>query len=459
MSGTILTSSAASKYMTDNNRDYNNRLTWQTLLNSNAAEAASAKQKLVNEYTDASSQAYVSYLQSQNAIRNSNIAGAMKNEALSENDLALQEAYNTYRNNLSEGLYEVESSYAEGASAIQDALSTQAEYTAKYANYHRGYLEKLYEQYEAGENKLFDDAKWSKYIVSEPVLDAEGKEQTDANGNIMTMNRLKTAEEMQSELYDSDGNLTIAGVDYFDQLENALANTGGYSWGDYLYETDEDVFNWANSYNPYNYTFDGTNQGTFRTMVGLAADDYEWSFAERFGGMSSDEITAMYDTFKNDVTKLSEINFESSPDKALDQLSTISDNIFSLAESLGIDGDLKDMGFDKETLNQQLQYAYENVKGEGELVGDAFKNIFLSTGAGAAAGLKGGAAGAAVMGAIGLVFSTVTTISNAEKQHDINKQLLTELQNNYKNLLNQMTNYSLQKKRNADIQYANSTGR
>ena len=120
--------------------------------------------------------------------------------------------------------------------------------------------------------------RWERYITNDPVLDAEGKEQFDEEGNRIEERRLKTQEEMAAELYDENGNLTLAGLDYFDQLENSLANEGGYSWGQYLLDTNEDLYNWSKTYNPYNYTFEGTNAGSFRTMVGhLQNATVEWT--------------------------------------------------------------------------------------------------------------------------------------------------------------------------------------
>ena len=274
--GAVMTQQDAARFMEENNRDYNNRKTWQSLLSQNANEALAAENQLVNDYSKVTAQAYASYLQNKNAIQNSAYVGAGKQTLLSENELALQDAYNSYRNSLLQGEQEIASAAASGEQSITKAFDEQAKYTADYANAHRGYLEELWQKYQNGENKLFDDMRWERYITSDPVLDAEGKEQFDKEGNRIEERRLKTQEEMAAELYDENGNLTLAGLDYFDQLENSLANEGGYSWGQYLLDTNEDLYNWSKTYNPYNYTFEGTNAGSFRTMVGMAADDNDW---------------------------------------------------------------------------------------------------------------------------------------------------------------------------------------
>lgn len=101
-----------------------------------------------------------------------------------------------------QGEQEIASAAASGEQSITKAFDEQAKYTADYANAHRGYLEELWKKYQNGENKLFDDMRWERYITSDPVLDAEGKEQFDEEGNRIEERRLKTQEEMAAELYD-----------------------------------------------------------------------------------------------------------------------------------------------------------------------------------------------------------------------------------------------------------------
>lgn len=92
--GAVMTQRDAARFMEENNRDYNNRKTWQSLLSQNANEALAAENQLVNDYSKVTAQAYAAYLQNKNAIQNSAYVGAGKQTLLSENELALQDAYN-----------------------------------------------------------------------------------------------------------------------------------------------------------------------------------------------------------------------------------------------------------------------------------------------------------------------------------------------------------------------------
>lgn len=462
-SGAVWTANNVASQLYNQNRDYNNRLTWQNALFANDAAAGVAQDKLIDDYTSASSEAYVSYLRNKNNIENSAVAGEGKQELLSQNDIALQEAYDSYRAQLAEGSAQVAASAQESETAIREALQQQAQYTADYANAHWDYLKQLYYDYTQGENKVFDNKLWSKYIVQQPVLDAEGNEMHDDKGNVITEPRLMTREELASTLYDGDGNLTIAGVDFYDQIENAVAQSGtGMSWGDYLAENNEELFNWAQSYNPYNYTFEGTNAGTFRTMVGMAADDNQWSFIERYGGMTEEQLKSNFDGFYTAIKKLNSIDTEEHADKAVKALQDVNDELWSLAEDLGMDGQMEELGISRQTTQEILYQAYDDIYTHGELSSMRAKNILLNTAAGAAAGLAGGGGNpvtALIGGAVGLITGGAVATVEENRMHDYNKQYVKNLKTNYTNMLNDVVNQQLKNRRQSEIDFAISQGR
>lgn len=459
-SGAVWTSKNVANQLYEQNRDYNNRQTWHTALAENTAQGATALAELERQYNTATNEAYVSYLKNKNALQNSAVAGEGKDELLSQNDLALQEAYDSYRNSLAEGSAQIASAVAESEIAINKALEEQAQYTADYANLHWDYLDQLFHDYSQGENTIFDSKLWSKYTVDEPVLDAEGDPMHDDQGNPVTEKRIMTRDELASQLYDENGNLTMQGVDFYDQIENAVAQGGtGMSWGDYLAENNEDLFNWATSYNPYNYTFESTNAGTFRTMVGMAADDNQWSFAERYGGLSEEQINSMYQPIKDKLTQLADISYKSNPTEALDLISDVADDIWIMADELGLQGDMLDAGIDKTTFDNILQQAYASTTDETDMAGQGTLQIFGSTGIGALIGLIGGPVGALIGGSIGLVTSTAAVIVTAYDQQDQNKQILDAVEKGFTDLLNNTVNMSLKAKRQADIEFANKMGR
>lgn len=467
-SGAVWTSKNVANQLYEQNRDYNNRQTWHTALAENTAQGATALAELERQYNTATNEAYVSYLKNKNALQNSAVVGEGKDELLSQNDLALQEAYDSYRNSLAEGSAQIASAVAESETAINKALEEQAQYTADYANLHWDYLEQLFYDYSQGENTIFDSKLWSKYLVDEPVLDAEGNPMYDDQGNPVTEKRIMTRDELASQLYDENGNLTMQGVDFYDQIENAVAQGGtGMSWGDYLAENNEDLFNWAASYNPYNYTFEGTNAGTFRTMVGMASTDNMYSFAERYGGLSEAEINEMYEPFKQHLEELNSIDGAKDPDKVIEGISNINNDLWNMAEELGLDGDMEELGITRQQTEQWLLDVRTGVKSRSEVAAEYAMIVSKDVAFGAAAGAIGGSAfagvgagpGALLGGVLGLVGGHIEAEIYKKEVEAHNKEVTDQLKTEYMQMLNNTINQSLAGKRQTEIDFANKMGR
>lgn len=467
-SGAVWTSKNVANQLYEQNRDYNNRQTWHTALAENTAQGATALAELERQYNTATNEAYVAYLKNKNALQNSAVAGEGKDELLSQNDLALQEAYDSYRNSLTEGSAQIASAVVESETAINEALEEQAQYTADYANLHWDYLEQLFYDYSQGDNTIFDSKLWSKYTVDEPVLDAEGNPMYDEQGNPVTEKRIMTRDELASQLYDENGNLTMQGVDFYDQIENAVAQGGtGMSWGDYLAENNEDVFNWATNYNPYNYTFDGTNAGTFRTMVGMASTDNMYSFAERYGGLSEAEINEMYEPFKQHLEELNSINGAKNPDKVIEAISNINDDLWNMAEELGLDADMEELGITRQQTKQWLLDVRTGVKSKEEVAEEYALTVTQFTVGGAAAGAIGGSAfagvgagpGALLGAALGFIGGNIAADQSKREAQAHNRKIINQLKTDYMQMLNNTINQSLAGKRQAEIDFANKMGR
>lgn len=463
-SGAIFTSGNVKNQLYNQNRDYNNRLTWQTAMSNATLAAGNAQSQLIDQYNTASADAYVAYLRNRNAIENSAIVGAGKQTLLQDNELALQEAYNSYRSQLAEGSAQVASAEEESKAAISEALEEQAQYTADYANAHWDYLEQLYYDYMQGENTVFDSDLWNKYVVQEPVLDAEGNPTFDDQGNPITEGRIMTREELASTLYDANGNLTLAGVDFYDQIENAIAQGGtGMSWGDYLAENNEDLYNWASSYNPYNYTFEGTNAGTFRTMVGMASDDNQWSFAERYGGMSEEQLEGLFTPLKDSLEQLNSFDSETEADKIVEGVKGVNDSLWDTAEALGLDGQIEELGISRQTTEQWLTDIRSGVMSYDEMKTKLAASVGAGAGIGAAAGFPiavfAGPAAPVVMlitGIIGLGVGGVKGTMDEQEYKEQNRKVTDQLKTEYADIINNVINSQLQARRDAELKFHNT---
>lgn len=463
-SGAIFTSGNVKNQLYNQNRDYNNRLTWQTAMSNATLAAGNAQSQLIDQYNTASADAYVAYLKNRNAIENSAIVGAGKQTLLQDNELALQEAYNSYRSQLAEGSAQVASAEEESKAAISEALEEQAQYTADYANAHWDYLEQLYYDYTQGENTVFDSDLWNKYVVQEPVLDAEGNPMFDDQGNPITEGRIMTREELASTLYDANGNLTLAGVDFYDQIENAIAQGGtGMSWGDYLAANNEDLYNWASSYNPYNYTFEGTNAGTFRTMVGMASNDNQWSFAERYGGMSEEQLERLFTPLKDSLEQLNSFDSETEADKIVEGVKGVNDSLWDTAEALGLDGQIEELGISRQTTEQWLTDIRSGVMSYDEMKTKLAASVGAGAGIGAAAGFPiavfAGPAAPVVMlitGIIGLGVGGVKGTMDEQEYKEQNRKVTDQLKTEYADIINNVINSQLQARRDAELKFHNT---
>lgn len=474
--GLVYTASQAKQQLLNQNRDYNNRLTWQSMLNANSQAARRAEDQLIKQYTDASVEAYTSYLQNQSAIKNSQVVGQSKDVLLNENEQTLLEIYNSYKQSLNDGMGDIATAETQGAENINTLLEEQAQMTADYTNAHYSYLQALYDKYLAGENDYFNEGnQWNKYTTFDQLKDENGNPVYDENGQPVldeTSPRLMNWDELsnpQYGFYNADGTLTLKGVDFFDQLENQIANEGeGYSWGQYLTETNPELAEWANSYNPYNYTQDGTNAGTMRTMYGMMSTDDMYSFAERFGGLNEQQINDMYSSYTEASQELADAITSSGKDSGKSQIQAVSNyvnNIGEMADELGIKQDIeKELGMPFEQLSDEIDILINQSKDSGEMAADWFARFGAYTAgfavAGASLGTSFAGVGAGIGAALGAILGAIGGIIDAsiktDEQRNLNKSLAEQSQQMYQNLLNTMVAYSQSKRRQAEIDFNNA---
>ena len=444
--GPIYTANQAKKELYESNRDYENKLTWQNAILGTNAQAAEAQSKLNQSYIDASTDAYVQYLQNKNSLSGSNVVGVGRQDLLQQTELALQDAYNSYATSLQEGRAEIEENRLNQLTSIEEQLEKQAQYTADYTNAHVDYLKKLWKQYEDGENTLFDDPNWAKYTRNyTPLTDKSGNILRDKDGNIMydtTVKNLISDDDLVAMLYDDKG-LTIQGVEFFDQLENEIAGYDtGYSWSDYLKETNPELYEWAEEYNPWNYTDDGTNAGTARTMYGMMSDDYAYQYAERFGGLSADDLKEKWNKILQQTNKIATTKY-SNTDKVTKEIAS---QITELADELGLADDFVEAGLSVDTINDILKgdkAKYEKLIKKQQ--NKETKDMILW--------------GLFTPFASGAIVSSLVNASKQGNSSDLMKEYQGIVKQQYDKLIMEMTAYAMRKQRNAVENFNRSTGR
>lgn len=404
-----LTTGQYKTVLQESNRDYYNRKTWENLLSQNQQSAIAAENQLVKDYTQASTAAYTSYLQNRANIESSALFGESKQKMLSENQLNLEEAYNTYRQNLAQNEQAVQKSYQEGVSAIDEALTERAEKFAAYENAAYDYTKYLFEK----APQLTIDPRFANYFTQDAIWDETANEgkgdwERDEEGNIRYGEaRLKTVDELYKDFYtyneelgryESNEDLT----DYLDFVENYIGQgelpeglENVMSWEDYIRSTSPDLADYMFAGDPYNYTKEGTVAGSFRTLTGRESTDRTWSYAERITGIKAIQIDKQYENFKNGLDNI----LSSTEDKSKDQTTKIKDlaaNFTKVAKDMGIDKDLEqELGMSLDTLITGLT----DIESLSASESDKFWNIMNTSAANFAAGAAGTAAAGSLAGA------------------------------------------------------------
>lgn len=469
--GMIFDTSDIKSQLAEANRDYYGRKVWENLYGS--IDYAKQKQlgKLQQDYSSAVNEAYASaYLANQN-IAASNLGVGYKAAASEANDLALEEAYNTYRQKYLAGVSEVESLSAKQTQNVTNALDEQAKYESAFAEKPYEYLQYVFDKYSEGDranNIFYNEELWKRYT----------KEVKDEAGNPTGERELKSWEEIANYgayediagesgnierqwtgLFDKSGHLTIKGVDFYDQMINQLAYEGrGISFTRWLAENDEKLYEWAKAYNPYDYTTAGKNLGSFKTMVGLTSTDEEYTFMERFGGLSKSDVDNMYSGFTN---KLNELNKKISSSKGTDskqiasEFTGLTTEIGKLTKQLGITADIEnELGMSLDDLGKYLANNASAAVSKGDIWLQGVQTALTSVGSGAVIGAKAGGGKGAIAGAIvGAIVGSAFAALEAEGTKDQNKELAKASRDAYDNLVTTLITYSQNKQREAQINY------
>lgn len=494
--GYIQTSDQAKKFLQDMRNATGSR-SFGSLYAANELAGMKAEQQVEQQYGEQIGQAYKSAMAQRSNILSSNLGTGYKEAMLGDTDQYLSKAYDQYMSKLSQSKQAIASSVSEANQTVTDELEKQAtnvlEYNkeaSKYADYYMEWLKNNLSEEEYSE--IVNSADWKNYMTADFGDDAETKARYDELASLeeagtlspeqeaelkalrASYYRLKSEQELTTPAYveevdpetgetykhwtsivDDEGNLTEAGINYYDFLENyaATRKDAGPSWEQYLSETNPELLDWAKTYNPY---LAGTNDpfwaGTMRTAHGTMSNDYKYTFLERMGGLSSKQIDSVF----GDINKLTNKSID---DINVNDVKGFISQYRKLAEKAGlekVDWDALDKQAD--VYLQQIKDYEKEIKSAkiGAGVGGATIALLvigmaaatIATGGGAAAVL--GAAGTAG-GAGGLTSAIMNSVDAIEALEDDKKAQEDLLKKEYLNSLVTMVNEVNAKKREQQI--------
>lgn len=494
--GYIQTSEQAKKFL-QGMRNATGSRSFDSLYAANELAGMKAEQQVEQQYGEQIGQAYKSAMAQRSNILSSNLGTGYKDAMLGDTDQYLSKAYDQYMSKLSQSKQAIASSVSKANESVTDELEKQAanvlEYNKaapKYADYYMNWLKNNLSEEEYSE--IVNSADWKNYMTADfgddaetkarydelAALEEEGKLSPEQEAELKQLRasyyRLKSEQELTTPAYveevdpetgetykhwtsivDDQGNLTEAGINYYDFLENYSATRQGKgpSWEQYLSETNPELLDWAKTYNPYLAgTKDPFWAGTMRTSHGTMSNDYKYTFLERMGGLSSKQIDSVFGDINNLTNKsIDDIN--------VNDVKGFISQYRKLAEQVGlekVDWDALDKQAD--VYLQQIKDYEKEIKSAkiGAGVGGAAIALLVIGMAAATIATGGGAAavfGAAATagGAGGLTSAIMNSVDAIEALEDDKKAQEDLLKKEYLNSLVTMVNEVNAKKREQQI--------
>lgn len=448
-SGTIVTAEGLKPQLAEMNRDYQGRYTWNQLYSAIDLSKQQQLGELSQYYGSALGKAYVSSQQQAAAISASNYGQGIKRDLLSENELALQEAFKTYESNYLSSAATIEEQAQKSYTSLNTALTEQAQQFTDYWNAHKDYLQALWtKEEEKGDLSLFRNRLWQDYTSAE----------YDEAGNEISRN-LRTWEDLSQDFYEYDENgqlqLSRAGRDFYSRLESVGTQeltkeereagiTGYYTWQQYLEEKNPKLLDWALSQSQYGAGETGAEQ--FRKYLGLSENQY--SYQEYLGGQSYEKFKSQFEEYEKRINSIVEksnkaaekaeemrkapnaflggdtgINAlgqvskeimakqtEDAAKETVTELKEVTKDLFTMVDDLGLDSDLAQYGLDIESLQSFIENTDAETLSDTDLFAEAFAQAFPELTAMAVGGLSAtGALGSAATLGSNLA-NTMTTI-------------------------------------------------
>lgn len=465
-----------------------------SLYAANELAGARATQQVEQQYGEQIGAAYKTAMAQRANILESNLGTGYKTELSEDVQKSLNQAYDAYMSKMSQSKQQIAETVNEANTEVDDVLQKYAENTAAYRNAHGDYAQSWvdYMRNNLSEEeyaKFITSPDWRNYVTLDFGDDESAASQYQllqkfVDAGIMTDQqlretyakyyRLKTTEELNTPTFveevdpetgetfrkytsivDDEGNITAAGKNYFDFLENYAATRQGKgpSWEEYLSENNPELLDWAKTYNPYNYTDDPTNAGTFRTVYGTASTDYKYTFLEEYGGLSKKEVDATFGEMTSIMNK-------SVDDIKTSDVKGLISSYRQLAEQMGYDSERVDWSSIEQQADvylQQIKEYEEEIKakktskkvGEGigygvgaaAIVGGLISIIASVVSVPFTAGASAPAAAAGVKAGVGLIVGGAAGIGTAAGAAEGTQKQIEALEGDKKaqeNLLKQM---------------------
>ena len=283
--GVNITASDMRGILEKNDKQQSGVRTWRQLFGNASLGYQNRLDTTKSYYNDAMLQAYKS-----NFTQNNNIIGAGLNSGgtknlMNDNRLELQNIYENYVKNYGSTVQSAGQDYSNEVSAIQQGLTERAEnYSSLYNNAYKYLSEELYNAsitnlgeptYDKDGNVIYDSPINTAYLEDRGM---DWMLERDTDGNVLG---LSSWENIISKLKNSDGTLNENGTKFFDQLFNAnpneyinnLTSEESKTFGQWLSDSDNELYNWLASKDLFNYNFANTNFGTAKNILGMESTD------------------------------------------------------------------------------------------------------------------------------------------------------------------------------------------
>ena len=312
----IFTADSVRDQLREVNKDYYGRNTWNQAFGQVDYQKQVGEESLLSSYNDSMVNAYLTAMNNKQSIYGSNLGQGYKRLLSEEADLAMQSAFDSYRANYLSQKSTLEENASKAIGQYNSLLNTQSENHAAYANHAFNYLAYLYEK--------------NRDAFTNPAL---GRYATYEDGVITG---IKSIDELQQGMFNADGSLTDAGLDYFNMIQNygVSGAMGQYTFTNYLMEKDPKLLQWLNSAD--SYSSGKTNLDTFNEVAGTNNEEYKFNFAN----MTDEQKQAYYAKYSGVNTEMTRKYDEGEYD--LEYQKAELENLVSYAKSLGIYNEIEE---------------------------------------------------------------------------------------------------------------------